>query len=117
MGNNNILGFSELNQAFEKLLINLISSCYYKPYIKDHAEYKEMLKLTINQKLIFDYTEDFKKIDSNVLEDIHLKSLPLLEKYAIENGNYAEQVEIWSDNLLNIQKKLFILQKEGKNEF
>ena len=94
----------ELEQAFEKLLYNLSIAIHYQPYSDDKVEYMEMLDLIAKQKIQYDEYKDFNILSSNILNDVHLKSLPLLEKYAIENGNYAEQIEIWSDYLLNIKK-------------
>ena len=94
----------ELEQAFEKLLYNLSIAIHYQPYSDDKVEYMEMLDLIAKQKIQYDEYKDFNILSSNILNDVHLRSLPLLEKYAIENGNYAEQIEIWSDYLLNIKK-------------
>ncbi len=107
------MGFEELNQAFEKLLFHLVVATYYEPYKDDWVEYSEMLKLVVDQKIKYDTTENFAQLDLDVLEDVHLRSLPLLEKYAIEYGNYAEQIEVWSDALLNIQKKLFLIKEKN----
>ena len=73
----------------------------------------EMLDLIAKQKIQYDKYKDFNILSSNILNDVHLRSLPLLEKYAIENENYAEQIEIWSDYLFNLHKKLLLI-KEAK---
>ena len=49
----------------------------------------EMLDLIAKQKIQYDEYKDFNILSSNILNDVHLRSLPLPEKYAIENGNYA----------------------------
>ena len=102
----------ELEQAFEKLLYNLSIAIYYQPYNDDRSEYMEMLDLIAKQKIKYDEYKDFKILSLNILNDVHLRSLPLLEKYAIENGNYAEQIEIWSDYLFNLHKKLLLIKEE-----
>ena len=102
----------ELEKAFEKLLYNLSIAIYYQPYSADKSEYMEMLNLIAKQKIIYDKHKDFNILSTNILNDVHFKSLPLLEKYAIEDGNYAEQIEIWSDYLLNLHKKLLLIQAE-----
>ncbi len=71
-----------------------------------------MLKLIAEQKIIYDKHKNFNMLSIDILTDVHLRSLPLLEKYAIEDGNYAEQIEIWSDYLLNIQRKLLSMKEE-----
>ncbi len=102
----------ELEQAFEKLLYNLSIAIYYQPYNDDKSEYIEMLDLIAKQKIKYDEYKDFNILSSNILNDVHLRSLPLLEKYAIEDGIYAEQIEIWSDYLFNLHKKLLLIKEE-----
>lgn len=106
------MNIPELDQAFEKLLFNLSIAIYYQPYQSNHEEYKEMLNLIAEQKIKYDQSKDFDTLSINIIDDVHLRSLPLLEKYAIENGNYAEQIEIWSDYLLNVRKKLQLINEE-----
>ncbi len=96
----------EFDKIFEKLLLNLSLAVYYQPYNEDKAEYLEMLELIAKQKIKFDEDKNFNVLSTDILNDVHLRSLPLLEKYAIEKENYAEQIEIWSDYLLNLDKKL-----------
>ncbi len=102
----------ELEQAFEKLLFNLSLAICYKPYNEEKSEYMEMLKLIANQKINYDKHKNINIISITILNDVHLRSLPLLEKYAIEDGNYAEQIEIWSDYLLNLNKKILLMNEE-----
>lgn len=51
--------------------------------------------------------QELNQASVEVLNDVHLRSLPLLEKYAIEDRNYAEQIEIRSNYLLNLQKRSY----------
>ena len=104
--------FKELDKAFEKLLSNLSIAVYYPPYKDEQNEYAEMNKLIIEEKIKYDKAKDVHILSMEILEDVHLRSLPLLEKYAIEDGNYAEQIEVWSDCLLNLYKKLLLIEKE-----
>lgn len=67
---------------------------------------------TINQKINYDKHKNINIIYITILNDVLLRSLPLLEKYAIEDGNYAEQIEIWSDYLLNLNKKILLMNEE-----
>mgnify|MGYP004466938619 FL=1 len=94
-------------------MFNLSIAIYYEPYCDEKAEYMEMLELIAQQKIQYDKSKNFNSLSIDVLNDVHLSSLPLLEKYAIYDGNYAEQIEIWSDYLLNLQKKLTLI-KAGK---
>ncbi len=72
----------------------------------------EMLKLIVEQKIEYDKSEYFNVLSIDILDDVHKRSLPLLEKYALKDGNYIEQIEICSDYLLNIHKKLELIKGE-----
>lgn len=106
------MNIQEIDKAFEKLLLNFSISIFYFPYQDEKNEYMEMLKLIVEQKIEYDKSEDFNALSIDILDDVHKRSLPLLEKYAIKDGNYIEQIEIWSDYLLNIRKKLELIKEE-----